>query len=109
MGTVVGLLLAVAALGGVFSVYNAYQYERFQPYPIAWSHDAQQIEVLELERVRRELAGRLASVRRTTGGAVGGLMPPAVGDDAMTRLAGELQALDARIATLRAALGARAP
>jgi hypothetical protein len=109
VGTLIGLLLAVAALGGVFSAYNAYQYERLQPYPLAWNHDAQQIEVVELERVRRELAGRLGSVRRMTGGRVAGLAPPAVTDDATTRLTAELEALDARIAALRAALGPRAP
>jgi hypothetical protein len=98
------VLIAVVA-GGATAAYNVLRYEVLQPVPLAWNHSPQALELLELERHRRGLVARLASIERIR--SVGGLhLPLETAGDERRALEAELAALDARIETLRVAIQA---
>ena len=107
MGKLLRLVLLAAALAGAgFAGYNALVYDRVQPFPLAWTLRPEELELLELERLRAALVAKLGSTRRV--GALGAIhMPPEVAGSATDAVQAELTALDARIAALRAALSAQ--
>jgi hypothetical protein len=104
MGRLVGLGLVLALLaGGAVGLYNAWVYEVLSPFPLAWTHEPAELELVELLRMREALTRRLASARRiesASGLAV--LAPGAAGAE----VEAELAAVDQRIAELRARLAA---
>ena len=104
MGRPVGVALTVAVLaGGAMSVYNAYLYEVFSPFPLSWTHDPAELELLELLRTRETMTQRLASARRI--GSASGLAALAT-EAPGAEIEAELAAVDQRIAALRTTLAA---
>ena len=104
MGRLIGLALVLALVtGGAMALYNLYAYEVVSPFPLAWTHSADELELIELVRTREALARRQGSERRigsATGLAVLAPENPGTGVEA------ELAALDRQIAALRAKLAA---
>jgi hypothetical protein len=99
------LAVLVGLAAGAVAAYNAAVYEVLEPFPVAWTRDGAELELLRLERARRELAGRLGATRRVAG--LSGLASLTPADPARDEAA-ELAALDRRIAALRAEIARRA-
>jgi hypothetical protein len=95
----------LALLAGVgVTIHNVYVYEVLSPFPLSWTHDPEEFELVELLRTREALTRRLASARRigsTSGVAV--LTTEAPGAEVEAQLA----ALDRRITALRAKLATK--
>jgi hypothetical protein len=107
VGKLVGFVVFAALVAGAgFAAYNQFQYELLQPYPVSWNHGPREHELLQLSRERRGLVARIASAQRI--GSIGGLrLPLETTAEHQEALKAELAALDARIAALRAAIGAQ--
>jgi hypothetical protein len=90
--------------GAAQAVYNASVYEVLSPFPLSWTRDPVEIELLELLRTRETLAGRLAATRRIESASrLGVLTPGTAGEE----IRAELAALDRRIEAVRVELAAR--
>jgi hypothetical protein len=104
VGKLVVLAILVALAGGAVAAYNAAVYEVLEPLPVAWTRDPLALELLELERTRRGVAGRIGASRRVAGLSGLATLDPA---DPAGDAAAELAALDRRIAALRAEIARR--
>ncbi|HSE95672.1 MAG TPA: hypothetical protein VLD61_07245 [Methylomirabilota bacterium] len=92
----VGSVLFGAAVAG----YNALHYEILQPVPVTWTHLPEEIAVLDLERDRRILVGRMGSAQRV--GAIGAArLPIETTEGHAADLRTELAALDRQLDALR--------
>jgi hypothetical protein len=101
MGKLVALVLAGTVLGGAaVAGYNALHYEILQPVPVPWTHLPEEIAVLELERARRILVGRMSSAERV-GAIGGGRLPLEATEGQAAGLRSELAALDRQLEGLR--------
>lgn len=102
MGKLSALVLAGTLLfGAAVAGYNALHYEVLQPVPVTWTHLPEEIAVLELERARRTLVGRLGSAQRV-GTLGGGRLPLETTEGQAADLRSELAALDRQLEALRA-------
>jgi len=94
------VLLGAAVAGAGFTGYHAVRYDLLQPFPLAWNHLPEEVELLELEYLRRGLVAKLGSAERIS--SLSGLHMPLAPGSPGEELKAELAALDARIGTLRA-------
>lgn len=102
MGKLIGLTLVLALVAGAaITLYNMYAYEVLSPFPLAWTHSADELELVELLWTREALTRRLGSERRI--GSASGLAVLAP-ETPGTGVEAELATLDRRIAALRAKL-----
>jgi len=99
VGKLLALILVLALAAGAVAAYNAFVYEIVQPFPLSWNHGADELRLIELERERRQLAGRLGAGQRVMG--LAGVPQIGAPDEnekaALARLDGEIAALRARI------------
>jgi hypothetical protein len=107
MSKFLGLILAGAIVAGAaVAAYNHVVYDRLQPFPLAWNHDAEEFALIQLERERAALLAKLGSAQRIA--SIGGaLLPLETTAGHQERLQRERAALDERIARLRATITAR--
>ena len=99
------VVLAAAAAGAGFAAYNTVHYETPQPFPLAWNHSADELDLLDLEHLRRQLLAKLGSAQRVA--TIGGLhLPLEATGGHLDELRVELGKLDARIEALRVKIGA---
>ena len=95
----VGLTLVGALVAGAgYAASNAVRYDIFQPFPLAWNHSAEALQLFELRHQREMVVGKLGSARRVIG--MSGLAghPGTTAD--VEALEAELAGLDARILAL---------
>jgi hypothetical protein len=102
MGKLSALVLAGAVLvGAAIAGHNLLHYEILQPVPVTWTHLPEEIAVLDLERDRRVLVGRMGSAQRV--GAIGaGRLPLEATEGHAADLRAELTVLDRQLEALRA-------
>ncbi len=102
MGRLVAFVLFGALVAGLgLAAYNQLHYDQPQPFPVSWNHLPEELQLLDLERERRTLVGRLGSAQRMA--SVGGrLMPIETTAGQIESIKSELAALDTRIAALKA-------
>jgi len=106
MGKLAALVLAGAILAGAaVAGYNVLRYELLDPVPVAWTHLPEEVAVLELERARRTLVGRIGSAQRV-GAIGGGRLPLETTEGQVAELRAELAALDGQLGALRARVAA---
>jgi len=65
------LLIALVGVGAGLAVSNQMNYATMQPFPMAWNHTSEEMELVELQHDRREFEKELASSERQAG--VGGM------------------------------------
>jgi hypothetical protein len=109
VGRLVGLVLVLTLLAGAaMSVYNVYRYEVLSPFPLSWTHDPADLELVELMQTHEALTQRLGSTRRIEGASGLAVLAP---DGSGAEIEAELAVLDQKIAVLRArvATGRDAP
>ena len=101
MGRVVGLTLVGAlVVGAGYAASNAVRYDIFQPFPLAWNHSAEELQLFELRHARAMAVAKLGSARRVIG--MSGLAAHPGTTDDVQALEAEVAGLDARILALEA-------